>query len=187
MEPEKFYKDNIQKIFNLLIYMVGDKEIAKDLAHDAFVQFFKNVENFKGDAAPATYLYRIAINLGINYQKKKKRVKNIFTQVEDDNLSQLNVEKNTPEQQIIKNEFWIHVRKILLELPEKQARTFYLSKIAGYAQKDISNMLGMSVSAVESNVFRAKKVIAQKLHQIYGENLSAKMSNISNRGQTNEK
>ena len=51
------------RIFALLLRMLGDRAEAEDLAQEVFVQVFKSIEQFRGDAKLGTWLYRIAINL----------------------------------------------------------------------------------------------------------------------------
>src|SRR5712691_5272473 len=67
--PEAFailvrkYQD---RLYNVLYRMVGNAEDARDLAQDAFVQAFRSLDRFQGNAAFYTWLYRIAVNAAIS-------------------------------------------------------------------------------------------------------------------------
>jgi RNA polymerase sigma-70 factor (ECF subfamily) len=56
------------------------------------------------------------------------------------------------------------------ELPEKQHLAFTLFKIEGLSQQEISTILNLSITAVESLIFRARKNLQQKLKAYYEEN-----------------
>ena len=53
-------------VYQLCYRFVGNHEDASDLAQDVFVRAFKGLRTFKGDAALATWLYRIAVNVSLN-------------------------------------------------------------------------------------------------------------------------
>lgn len=188
MNREMFYKHNVNKIYGLLLKMTGDSEIAIDLTQDTFYQFFKNEYSFKGKAQPSTYLYRIAINVGINFIRKKQKLRRIFSNMEkeEEQGNWFVSQERNPEQELLSEELMRLINEKLKEMPEKQAQCFYLSKIVCIPQKEIANILGISVSAVESNVFRAKKELALFLHQYLGEKNVTSLSNKLKKGRNNE-
>ncbi|MCK5076536.1 MAG: sigma-70 family RNA polymerase sigma factor, partial [Calditrichia bacterium] len=64
----------MDRIYNLLLKMVNSPEDALDLTHDVFVRFFQNEQKFKNLSSVSTYLYKIALNSGINFNNRKKMI-----------------------------------------------------------------------------------------------------------------
>ena len=65
----KLYSDNSRSIYYLALRYLGDPEKAEDATHDVFVKAFRKMDQFRGDSAPRTWLYRIAINHCQNLRK----------------------------------------------------------------------------------------------------------------------
>jgi RNA polymerase sigma-70 factor (ECF subfamily) len=178
MNREKLYIENVDRIFHLLLKMVRDREEALDLTQDAFYRFFKKEKEFRGEAEPATYLYRIAINLGINYIRKRKLQRKLFVGNKEEWETFLpGPISDLPDRKTLQRELDHILTRAMIRLPSKQAQCFFLSKIAGLPQKEIAKILQISVSAVESNVFRAKKELAKILFDYLGEKKTGSVSN----------
>jgi len=60
-------------IHSLTYRMCGSAAYSEDLAHDAFVQAYRNLGSFRGDSKFSSWLYRIAINLCLRWRKSEAR------------------------------------------------------------------------------------------------------------------
>lgn len=67
---EKVIAANEKQIFHLLYGMTGDYHLAQDLVQETFLRAFKAYHTFAGRAAVSTWLYRIAVNVAVDYQRK---------------------------------------------------------------------------------------------------------------------
>src|SRR5215469_12807495 len=63
------------RLFNAVLRMVGDREEARELTQEAFTRGLMNLDSFRGDASPYTWLFRIAVNLAISQLRKVQRVR----------------------------------------------------------------------------------------------------------------
>src|SRR5215218_10401828 len=63
------------RLYNAVLRLVGDREEARDLAQEAFTRGLEKIESFRGDAAPYTWLFRIAVNLAISQLRKVQRTR----------------------------------------------------------------------------------------------------------------
>src|SRR2546427_659197 len=61
------------RLFNAVLRLVGDPEEARELTQEAFTRALVKIETFRGDAAPYTWLFRIAVNLAISQLRKVQR------------------------------------------------------------------------------------------------------------------
>jgi len=73
---EKAYNELVnlykQRIFNLVLKMVRNREDAMDLAQEAFVKAYHSLKDFREEASFSTWLYRIAVNLCLNFTQRDK-------------------------------------------------------------------------------------------------------------------
>lgn len=156
-------------VFRTAIGFVHQKEDAEDLAQEVFLNAYKSWNNFRGDSEISTWLYRITINLSLNFIEKSKR-KN-FLQLTGDALIYLfnrdSGEKN-PQQQIEISEQEKIIKATIDSLPEKQRIAFVLSRYDDLPQKEIASIMNISEGAVEQLLQRAKANLQRKLEQAIG-------------------
>jgi len=155
---EKLVKRYDNQILNLAYKYVNNFAVAEELAQDIFLKVWKYAKNFKNKSKFSTWLYRIAINECLNNIKKKKTViiefdENILTQ--KTNQPDLNNQANQLERQIT-DEF---IRNEIGKLTQNQKNALILSQFENKSYKEISEILEVSVSAVESLIYRAKQTL----------------------------
>src|ERR1700733_4591985 len=61
------------RLYNAVLRLVGDREEARELTQEAFTRGLMNLNSFRGDASPYTWLFRIAVNLAISQLRKVQR------------------------------------------------------------------------------------------------------------------
>ena len=168
---EEVYSDCSTKILNLAYRFTSDGEQARDLTQEIFIKVFQNLKNFKGESSAFTWVYRIAVNHILNYLKKEKRRK--FIQLIDKNVKEAITEEagsrtlitnNPSPSQILEDEERSRiVKSIIDELPPKYRVPFILYKYEGMSYKEISESLEISLSSVETRIYRARKQLIAKL------------------------
>lgn len=162
-------------LLNCCFRFVHSREIARDITQDVFVEVYKSIGKFRADSSLKTWLYRIAITKSLDYLKAAKRkkrfgyVKSIFGFDEDDmNIPTLG---SAPFEQV-ENEERIKILSDAIDsLPENQKAAFTLNKYSGLSYKEIADILGTSVSSVESLIFRGKANLKKKLFNYYKRHL----------------
>lgn len=160
-------------VVNTCYGMVHNREDAEDIAQDVFVEVYRNVENFRADAKLSTWLYRIAVNRSLNHIRDNKRHKwfqSFENEVEAKNRKLLQIESShadQPEYELENKQRALILHEAINRLPENQKVAFTLSKYEELSYQEISEVMDMSVSSVESLLFRAKKNLQKKLHKCY--------------------
>ena len=158
-------------VINTCYGFVHNKQDAEDIAQDVFVEVYRSIERFRGQSKLSTWLYRIAVNKSLNFIRDNK--KNSWFQSLDiifDNNSGKNkqpepkdIENNRPDKISENKETGAYIYEAVNSLPENQRIAFTLSKFDDLSYKDIAEVMEMSLSSVESLLFRAKKNLQKKL------------------------
>lgn len=94
----RLYDDFHQDVFNFLIYLVKNRSVAEDLAHEVYVRVLNAYDRFEGKSSEKTWLFSIAKNVAIDhFRKNSVRERHAFT-VFDWETEQLTSPTQTPEQ-----------------------------------------------------------------------------------------
>ncbi len=157
----KYIVDTYQNmVYNTCLSIVKSEEDAEDLAQEVFVQVYQSVHSFKGESKFSTWLYRIATTKSLDHERKKKRkkrfgfVKSIFG--EDAQVEINPPDFNHPGVVLDKKERAAILFKAVDKLPDNQRVAFILSKVEGRSYQEISEIMGTTISAIESLLHRAK-------------------------------
>lgn len=158
-------------LINFIYRFVGNRFDSEDIAQEVFLKVYQSAVNYKPSAKFSTWLYKIATNLCIDYQRKR-RIKTvslddpigtdegyIIREIKD--LSQV-----PPDISIEKEQISETILSAFLSLPEKQRLALDLRIYENKSYKEISKILNCSVSAVESLLFRARQNLKVKLSSI---------------------
>jgi RNA polymerase sigma-70 factor, ECF subfamily len=157
-EIKQLYDQYHNEIFVYIFIMLGERQQARDLMQETFVKAFVNIENFRGDANPKTWLYRIARNLTIDYQRRKKLstyMKDYFT---------LNkVEQRTPEEIIELGESVHLLYQALSKLKKEYRDVIILRKIKELSIKETAAILLWKESRVKTNLRRGLEALREEM------------------------
>ena len=166
--------ENYQKlVVNTCFGMVHNMEDAEDIAQDVFIEVFRSVDKFRADSKLSTWLYRIAVNRSLNFIRDNKRRK-WFWSFEDATENKNNpLEKisqgssENPEYELENNQRAHLLHQAIDSLPKNQRIAFTLNKYEDLSYKEISEIMDLSKSSVESLIHRAKINLQKKLYACY--------------------
>ncbi len=158
-----------QLVFRTCMGILHDRQDADDVTQEVFIEVFRSVDRFRADARISTWLYRIALNKSLNYLRDNRRHRDSLVSREATaaGLSAA-VSGEGPLETLQAKERKEILERTLSSLPEKQKKAFVLSKYEDLSYKQISEVMKLSVSSVESLIFRAKKNLQKKLLDCYG-------------------
>ena len=148
------------QVFRTVVGFVHSKEDAEDVTQDIFVKVYQSFTSFKGESEFSTWLYRITVNMSINFINRNR--KNRLLQSLEDIFHKPRGEK-TPMEHLEDSERDHRIRKAIDSLPEKQRMAFILSKYEELPQKTIASVMNTSEGAVEQLLQRAKNNLQKKL------------------------
>ncbi|MBL8017270.1 MAG: RNA polymerase sigma factor [Ignavibacteria bacterium] len=163
------YKD---KVFNTAISYLQNKEDAEEITQDVFVELFNSAAGFKGNSSISTWIYRITVNKSLDalrYRNRKKRFA-VLRSIFSSQTGELEIDAADfihPGTEIDMKEDSAALFKALDKLPPNQKTAFILSKIEGLSNKEISEVMDVSISSVESLMFRAKQSLRKILSSYF--------------------
>ena len=149
---------------------------AEDISQEVFIEVYQSIGSFRGEAKLSTWIYRIAVSKSMDElkrRKRKKRISSIGKLMHIDDIKHWISGEKTPDQILIQQDSMQEVTDALNTLPDNQRIAFTLSKIEGYNNEEIADIMNLTLLAVESLVYRAKKKIGEELKQILKKNTNS--------------
>ncbi len=157
-----------QLVFRTCMGILHDREDADDVAQEVFIEVFRSIDRFRSGAKISTWLYRIAINKSLNYLRDNRRhTESLVPREASVAAISAAVTGDSPLETLQEKEKKKILEQALNALPEKQKIAFVLSKYEDLSYKQISEVMKLSVSSVESLIFRAKQNLQKKLLDCY--------------------
>jgi RNA polymerase sigma-70 factor (ECF subfamily) len=159
-----------QRVFRLLMRMLGSREEAEDVAQEAFLSLYRHGHRFRREARFSTFLYRVAANAALNRRRTLGR-----SRARDKRLEQrqavgidLPVSPRDPEDAAAGAEVRAKVQNALLELPMDLRLAVVLYDIEGLAYGEIAGALGIPEGTVKSRIHRARRALRDRLQASAG-------------------
>ena len=148
------------KIYNLVYKYVSNSETAKDLSQEIFIKAFRALPNFKRQSAFYSWLYRIAINLCIDFIRQQKRGRALSFEdltAGGNDETVFNDVGPLPPDQLETKELGHIIGQAVLQLPPKQQRVFNLRYQDGLQLKEIAAQLDRSEGTIKAHLHHAHK------------------------------
>ena len=161
---EELVKRHQDLVFSLSFKLTGNRELANDVAQEAFIRAWKAIEKFRGDSTFGTWIYRITVNTAWTLRKKAK--KHYSLNIEDTQEPVVIDEKKDPELVAINSDLSVVLRKALNQIPLEQRIIVELKNIEGRSHKEIADYLDISVTAAKVRLHRAHQKLRNILEEI---------------------
>ncbi len=164
---EDFVRLFERRVRALLSGLLSDERDIEEAAQDTFVQAWRNLSGFRGDAAPFTWLYRIAVNAALQRARRKR----LDTQPIDDELLDVleyqhgpAASSPRPPDLVVEDH---EVQAFLLDrvrrLPLDFRAPLVLRDIEGWSNQEVADILDLSLAATKSRIHRARMRLRQEL------------------------
>ena len=156
-------------VLNLIYRFIGDRTQAKDLAQEVFLRVWQAAKSYEPKAKFTTWIYRITANLCLNELKSARRRRWFPFHQSSDDQSGNTIEEtlsdgaSSAEDILLEKERSRQISDALQSLPENQRMALVLKRYDDLSYQEIAKVIGCSVSAVESLLFRAKGTLQKKL------------------------
>jgi len=164
---QKLVSDYQKMVFGLCFSYLNNFQDSEDTSQEVFIQVFKSIDNFKAESSLKTWVYRIAISKCHDFIKAKNRKKRFafltgYEEVEE----RWESNAQTPQKILENKENMDLLHKAIDQLNETQKSVFVLNHMHEKTNTEISDLLEMPKSTVDSHIRRSKEKIRKILGDI---------------------
>ena len=145
-----------KRIYSLCLLMTKDIAEAEDLTQEAFLQVFRNIGSFRGDAAFSTWLYRVAVNTVLMKRRRQKSPPPLSLDQPESPDSSLRRDLGRSDPALSGAIDRIALRRAIQELPKGYRRIFVLHEVEGYEHHEIAQLLQCTIGNSKSQLRKAK-------------------------------
>jgi RNA polymerase sigma-70 factor (ECF subfamily) len=186
----KVYDANYRRVLQLLTRMVGPDE-AEDLTQTVFAKAAQALPNFRGDAEPSTWLYRIALHVASDWLRGRSAHERKLTirlpEGEDGELSLSTSatsvdDQPSPEDELARKQFADCIRAEIGKFPESHRSVLILGELGGLSDDEVAATLGISRANAKVRLHRARAQLRKTIESrcdFYQQELSCKPSSPS--------
>jgi len=153
------------RIYNLTYSVVGNREDALDLSQEAFLRAFRALGRFERKSAFYSWLYRIAMNLCIDFLRSRSHIPPISLDSEKMQLphNAIPSRQPSPAKLVERKELQQQINTAVAMLSPMQKKVFTLRHWNGMQIKEIANVIGRSEGTVKAHLFHAARNLRQRL------------------------
>jgi len=161
-----------EKVFQIVLWMTKNHQDADDLCQEAFLHAYKHLKNFKQRSGFYTWIYRIAVNLTLNFLKKKMREKKRSAIPVEDCLGgdSDSLHRFSPEESSLRKELRQKLNQAIDSLPDPYKMSFVLVVFQGMSHGQASEVQGCSENTISWRMFKARKMLQKRLLPYLGGN-----------------
>ena len=162
-----FYQN---KVYQICYRIIGNKHEAEDIAQEAFIRAYVNIQSFDDNRKFSTWLYRIATNLTIDRIRKKKPDYFLDETIKGtdglDLYSQLPANQPLPEQEVESLEIQNYIQQEIMELPAKYRSVIALRFVDELSLNEISEILEIPLGTVKTRIHRGREALRKRLRHV---------------------
>lgn len=155
------------RLYGLALRVTGDRDLASDVVQEAFRSALEHAEEFRGDAALSTWLYRIVFNRAVDVLRRRNRERPLPDDVEELSAEELGLARSVrgplPDDLAEQAEARTAIDDAVRELGPQQRAVFELKEIEGRSTREVAEMLGLTPAHVRVQLHRARLKLRGKL------------------------
>lgn len=153
---QRLYTIHASKMLGVCRQYIKDVHFAEDVMVNGFLKVFTHLETFKFQGSFEGWVRRIMIRESISYLRKQQFV------VYDDEVCEKHVQQTNMQTTDLDTE---HIQLLIDALPQGYKMVFVLYTVEGYKHQEIADMLSITESTSKSQLFKARKILQEKLEQ----------------------
>jgi RNA polymerase sigma-70 factor (ECF subfamily) len=162
------------RVFGMVYNMVHNEQDAWDLAQDSFLKAWKSIGRFRGKSSFYTWLYRIVMNVTIDWVRKKQ-IKGSGAEFDDAiQLKEIDPASKTvpnqdalPSEKMEQGEIRAQIDRAIAQLSPEHRAVILMKEIEDMQYNEIAEALGCSIGTVMSRLFYARKKLQNLLRDVY--------------------
>jgi len=147
-----------RKIYSLLYGMVWDREDALELTQEVFAKAYRSIRGFRMASSFYTWLYRIAVNLALDFRRQRVANPEIQKEVDPPTPS-----SGRPDSSLLRKELNEQIRMTMAQLPPQQRAVLLFREVEGLTYKEIAKVMGCRLGTVMSRLHYARESMRRAL------------------------
>jgi RNA polymerase sigma-70 factor (ECF subfamily) len=165
---EELMRKYEKKIFNFVIRMVRNEEVAIDLTQDFFIKIFTVLDKYNFEYKFSTWAYRICYNLVIDHIRKNQAQVN---SLDDDSISAKdmlgseNVNRHDGFKNLSQEETRVYIWKTVEHIAPKFRELILLRYIQELKYEEIAEITALPVGTIKNRIFKAKEILKQEMEK----------------------
>ena len=160
------------RVFSHCVNLTGNYEDGQDLAQEVFIQAFKGISSFRGQADFGTWLHRITVNCWINSKRSKKVIALSLDEPWSNESGELSREiaatEESPLAKLEREEFKSLVQQALQSLAPEFGSVLTLREMEGLSYQEIADLTQCSIGTVKSRISRARRDLKKEIENLLG-------------------
>ncbi len=157
-----------ERLFSVIYGITSNREDAMDITQDVFIKAFKSLAGFQNKSSFYTWIYRIAVNMSINFVKKNRlrrffSFENINEELAPTEIVNALVEKKGARSSTLLKELREKLNEALQNLSIEHRTVVILHEVEGLSHAEIAEIVGTKETTVRSRLFYAKQQLQAML------------------------
>ena len=171
---EVLYKQFADRLYNLLLRMLGNEDDALDALQQTFLRAHRALRSFREDSKPYTWLYRIALNCAYTALKRRagRRHMEVLADADGWRADPPAVNQDVAEN-VGKREVAQIVQEAIMGLPEDVRAAILLRDIEQLPYEEVAKILNVPVGTAKSRVHRGRELLKERLERVLGKEFVA--------------
>ncbi len=164
------YRDHVDLVYRYAHRLCGETEAAKDLVQETFLNAYRGLKNFRGDARISTWLYTIASRTSMKMRHKRKgepehelSLDEFVPTSEGEFRLQIPTEGLSPEEALENKELRRALDQAINKLPKKYRMVLILCDMEEVSAKEVGTIMSLNERAVKSRLHRARLFVRREL------------------------
>lgn len=151
-------------VYHMVNRLIDRQEEREDLCQEIFLKVFKNLEKFQFQSQLSTWIASIAYRTSINHLRKHKR----YVETELDEVSfTLEAVQPDAEQNFDRQNIHQYIHQLIRQLPMQYRTVLTLYHLEEMSYAEIGEISGMPEGTVKNYLFRARKLLKEKLEKVF--------------------
>lgn len=158
------------RLYGLVYNMTSNHEDTNDLLQDVFSKAYKSIRGFRGKSSFYTWIHSIAVNMTLNFLKKRGRrfnlsLDDIDASIQNDKEFLELTQSSSPVREADLSELQVRLNEALMKLSDEHRAVVTMFHIQGMPHAEISKILRVSEGTVRSRLFYANRQLQNYLEE----------------------
>ncbi|MEE8410521.1 MAG: sigma-70 family RNA polymerase sigma factor [Myxococcota bacterium] len=162
------YRD---RVYRLALGMMHDAAEAEEVVQDTFLNVFRALGAFRGNAAVSSWIYRVATNSSLMRLRIKRRKPLLSLEETAGGPTDLGARQllppgdwaRTPDETLLSRELGDQIESAIASLPAKYRMVILLHDVEGLSNEEVAETLGLTIPTVKSRLHRSRLIVRDRL------------------------